>query len=75
MNSQRHDDPLLHALATMPRVTPEAGHAEHVRTRCRAQLEAPAPGVAVVLEPAAVGSCCALYAWQIARFVTKIGTP
>lgn len=75
MNSQRHDDPLLQALAALPPVVPEARRADDVRGRCRAQLQRPPRHFTVSVEPVAIGSVCAAYAWQIARVVAKLGTP
>jgi hypothetical protein len=63
------DDRLMRALAALPPVRQgDAAHRE-VRIRCRALVERPRQPETVPLEPAAVGTICALYAWQLARIV------
>ena len=69
MSSHRHDDPLIQALAALPRVAPDPGHAQRVRARCRGAMATPPAAVSLPLEPVAVGTVCALYAWEIVRSV------
>jgi hypothetical protein len=73
MSARRIQDPLIEALAALPPVAPDAAHAARVRRRCRAALEQPRGELPRALEPAAVGTICAVYAWQIARAVAKLG--
>lgn len=65
------DDPLIRALASLPVVDQDAASQRQVRARCRALVERAPQQPAVPLEPAAVGTICAMYAWQIARIVIR----
>ena len=69
MNSPHHDDVLIQSLSALPVVDPDPLHAKQLRDRCRAMLESPQAGPALPLEPATVGTVCALYAWEIVRSV------
>lgn len=69
------DDPLFDAIGGLPIVRPDAGYAEHLRERCQATLRRPARPLAVSLEPATIGTVCALYAWHVARIATQIPLP
>ena len=71
MSQIHRDDPVMQALCTLPRVEMGAAHAATVRARCRAQLEHPPQPISVPLEPATVGTVCAIYAWEIVRAVIR----
>ena len=69
------DDPLFDAIGALPSVRPDSGYAEQLRERCQATLRRPARPLATSLEPATIGTVCALYAWHVARIVTQIPLP
>ena len=65
------EDPLIDALAGLPRVNHDDEAARDLRARCRARLERLPQPAMPALEPATVAAVCAIYAWQIARFAIK----
>ena len=71
MSQSHHDDPLIQALSRLPRVEPDAAHADALRDRCRMALEHPPQPMNVTLEPAAVGTACAIYMWAVVRAVIR----
>jgi hypothetical protein len=71
VSSPVHDDPLMRALGALPEVVPDQTRSERVRTRCRARLERGGERSIPVIEPATVGTVCALYAWQVLRLVLR----
>lgn len=75
MSAIHFEDPLFKAIADLPRVEPTVRHTERVRGRCRTELQQPQKPLAVVFEPATVGTVCGVYAWQIATTATKVGLP
>ena len=75
MSTIHPDDPLLDAIAALPAVGPDTGHADRVRDRCHAALHHSVQRPPVAWEPAAVGTFCALYAWHVVRIAIQIPLP
>ena len=71
MTQPHRDDPVIQALRALPCVEPDVTRADRLRARCRARLEQPPETLNVVLEPASVGTVCAMYAWEIVRTVIR----
>jgi hypothetical protein len=62
---------LTQALATLPPVQPNEARADQVRTECRTLLERSQRHSPLPVEPAAIGTFCAVYVWQIVRIVVR----
>lgn len=75
MSVLHSDDPLLDAIGALPVVRPDDVHTERLRGRCRAALHEPRGLSPVALEPATVGTICAVYAWHVAKIATRIPLP
>lgn len=73
MKGNVSDEPLLDAIAGLPRVAPDASHAERVRRRARQALAQPhRPGPTNSVEPVAAGVFLAAYLLQIARVLSGL---
>lgn len=75
MSAIHSGDPLFDAIGALPAVRPGDAHAERLRRRCHLALRQPARPLAVSLEPATVGTICAIYAWHVAKIASRMPLP